>query len=68
MLVSLGGNDMLRKLSQEQTVANLGRMLDLARASGAQTVLVATRKPSLAGAVVNNLSPADSYADVARDR
>jgi len=39
VLVSLGGNDMLRKLPQEQTVTNLGRMLDLARASGAKTVL-----------------------------
>lgn len=68
VLVSLGGNDMLRKLSQEQTVANLGRMLDLARNSGAKTVLLATPKPSLAGAVFNNLSPADFYADVAKDK
>jgi len=68
VLVSLGGNDMLRKLSQEQTTANLGRMLDLVRASGAKTVLLATPKPSLAGAVFNNLAPADFYADVAKDK
>ena len=68
VLVSLGGNDMLRKLPQEQTVTNLGRMLDLARASGAKTVLLATPKPSLAGAVFNNLAPADFYADVAKDK
>ncbi|MCM2306589.1 MAG: arylesterase [Sulfuritalea sp.] len=68
VLVSLGGNDMLRKLSQEQTVANLGRMLDLARASGAKAVLLATPKPSIAGAVFNSLSPADFYADVAKDK
>lgn len=68
VLVSLGGNDMLRKLSQAQTVANLGRMLDLARASGAKTVLLATPKPSIAGAVFNSLSPADFYAEVAKDK
>ncbi|MDP1611589.1 MAG: arylesterase [Sulfuritalea sp.] len=68
VLVSLGGNDMLRKLSQAQTVANLGRMLDLARASGAKVVLLATPKPSIAGAVFNSLSPAEFYAEVAKER
>ena len=68
VLVSLGGNDMLRKMSQAQTVANLGQMLDLAKASGARTVLLATPKPSIAGAVFNSLSPADFYAEVAKDK
>jgi acyl-CoA thioesterase I len=68
VLVTLGGNDMLRKLPPAQTVANLGRILDLAKASGAKTVLLATPKPSIAGAVFNNLSPADFYADVAKDK
>jgi lysophospholipase L1-like esterase len=68
VLVSLGGNDMLRKQPQTQTVANLGRMLDMAAARGAKTVLLATPKPSIAGAVFNNLSAADFYADVAKDK
>jgi acyl-CoA hydrolase len=68
VLVSLGGNDMLRKMSQAQTVANLGRMLDLAKGSGARAVLLATPKPSIAGAVLNNLSAADFYAEVAKDK
>ena len=68
VLVSLGGNDMLRKLPQAQTVANLGRMLDLAKASGAKAVLLATPKPSIAGAVFNSLSPADFYPEVAKDK
>ena len=68
VLVTLGGNDMLRKLPQAQTVANLGRMLDLVKASGAKAVLLATPKPSIAGAVFNNLSPADFYAEVAKDK
>ena len=68
VLVTLGGNDMLRKLPQAQTVANLGRMLDLVKASGAKAVLLATPKPSIAGAVFNNLSAADFYAEVAKDK
>ncbi|MDZ4252055.1 MAG: arylesterase [Sulfuritalea sp.] len=68
VLVSLGGNDMLRKLSQAQTVANLGRMLDLVKDRGASAVLLATPKPSIAGAVFNSLSPADFYAEVAKDK
>jgi acyl-CoA thioesterase I len=68
VLVSLGGNDMLRKLSPAQTVANLGGMLDLVKARGARAVLLATPKPSIAGAVFNNLSPADFYADVAKEK
>ena len=68
VLVSLGGNDMLRKIPQAQTVANLGRMLDLARERGAKAVLLATPKPSIAGAVFNSLSPADFYPEVAKDK
>lgn len=68
VLVTLGGNDMLRKQPQAQTVANLGSMLDMVKANGARAVLLATPKPSLAGAVFNNLSAADFYAEVAKDR
>lgn len=67
VLVSLGGNDMLRRLPQEQTVANLSRMLVMVKAHGAKAVLLATPKPSLAGAVFNNLAAADFYEHVARD-
>lgn len=67
VLLTLGGNDMLRRLPQGQTVANLGRMIALARAHGAKAVLLATPKPSIAGAVFNNLSPPDFYAEVARE-
>ena len=68
VLVSLGGNDMLRKVPSAQTVANLGSMLDLVKARGAKAALLATPKPSIAGAVFNSLSAADFYADVAKDR
>ncbi len=67
VLVTLGGNDMLRRLPQGQTVANLGQMLALVKARGAKAVLLATPKPSIAGAVFNNLSAADFYRQVAKE-
>ena len=67
VLVTLGGNDMLRRLPQGQTTANLGQMLMRIKAHGARAVLLATPQPSLAGAVFNNLSAADFYRQVARD-
>jgi len=67
VLVTLGGNDMLRKLPQGQTVANLGQILTLVKASGAKAVLLATPKPSIAGAVFNNLSAADFYRTLAKE-
>ena len=67
VLVSLGGNDMLRRLPPSQTTANLGRMLALVKASGARAVLLATPKPSVAGAAFNSLSPAEFYRQVAKD-
>jgi acyl-CoA hydrolase len=68
VLVTLGGNDMLRKLPPAQTVGNIGRMLDMARAKGARVVLLATPRPSLAGAVFNSLAPADFYAEIAKEK
>jgi acyl-CoA hydrolase len=67
VLVTLGGNDMLRRLPQGETVANLGQMLMLVKARGAKAVLLATPKPSIAGAVFNNLSAADFYRQVAKE-
>lgn len=67
VLVTLGGNDMLRRLPQGQTTANLGQMLARIKAHGGRAVLLATPQPSLAGAVFNNLSAPDFYRQVARD-
>jgi acyl-CoA hydrolase len=68
VLVTLGGNDMLRRLPQEQTVANLSQILGLVKAHGAKAVLLATPRPSIAGAVFNKLSAADFYQQVAKDQ
>jgi lysophospholipase L1-like esterase len=68
VLITLGGNDMLRKQPAGQTIANLERMIDMARSKGAKVVLLATPKPSLAGAVFNSLSPPEFYAEIAKDK
>lgn len=68
VLVSLGGNDMLRKVPETETIANLERILALVRAQGAHAVLLATPRPSLAGAVFNALSAADFYRQIAESK
>ncbi len=68
VLVTLGGNDMLRKLPEEQTRGNLVRILELVRGRNAQPVLLATPRPSVAGVVFQNLSPAPFYAEIAQER
>lgn len=65
VLVTLGGNDMLRHIPQQETIANLEKILTLIKAHGAKSVLLATPKPSIAGAVFRNLSVADFYRKVA---
>lgn len=65
VLVALGGNDMLRRVPQEETISNLGKMLAMIKAHGAKPVLLATPKPSIAKAVFQSLSAADFYRSVA---
>ncbi len=65
VLVTLGGNDMLRRIPQAKTIANLGQILDLIKQRGAKPVLLATPEPSIAGAAFRNLSAADFYREVA---
>jgi lysophospholipase L1-like esterase len=68
VLVTLGGNDMLRKQPEAQTRANLARILELVRGRNAQPVLLATPRPSVAGALFQNLSPPAFYAEIAEER
>lgn len=65
VLVTLGGNDMLRHLPQPETIANLQQILTLIKARGANPVLLATPQPSVARAVFQHLSAADFYRKVA---
>ncbi len=68
VLVALGGNDMLRRLPQEETVANLERIIALIQARGAKAVLLATPNPSVMGAVFHTLSAPDFYRTIARQQ
>ena len=66
VFVSLGGNDMLRRVPQAETIANLNRILDMIQARGAKAVLLATPKPSITGAIFNSLSAAEFYRPIAK--
>ncbi len=65
VLVTLGGNDMLRRLPVQVLEENLARLVVKSKAEGAQVVMVATPQPSLAGAVLRNLSAPEFYGRVA---
>lgn len=65
VLLTLGGNDMLRRLPPQQIEENLVRMIVRCKAVGAQVVVVATPLPSLTGAVLRNLSAPEFYRQVA---
>ncbi|MDD2701643.1 MAG: arylesterase [Sideroxydans sp.] len=65
VLLTLGGNDMLRHLPLDETEANLTRAIVKCKLEGASVVLLATPQPSLAGAVLRNLSAPDFYRRVA---
>ena len=56
-----GGNDFLQKLDEAQAADNIRAMVRLARARGAQVVLIAVPKPGLLP------SPADFYSAVAKE-
>lgn len=47
VVICHGGNDVLRRLNQSQTEANLRAMIELVRQTGAQVILVAVPKISL---------------------
>jgi len=65
VLVTLGGNDMLRHIPEQQTIANLEQILTLIKAHGAKPVLLATPNPSPVRAVFQNLSAPDFYRKLA---
>jgi acyl-CoA thioesterase-1 len=56
-----GGNDLLRKLDEAQAANNLRAMVRLAKAQGAQVVLIGVPKPGLLP------SPAGFYEDIAKE-
>jgi len=67
VILELGGNDGLRALPIAQMRANLGRMADLIKASGAQVLLLGMRIPPNYGADYTEQFRL-SYTELARDR
>lgn len=66
VFITLGGNDMLRHVAVQETITNLEKMIALVRVHGAKPILLGIPKPSLAGAVFQNLSAAEFYRDIAQ--
>jgi acyl-CoA thioesterase-1 len=56
VIVSIGGNDFLRRLPESETRDNVRRICEMARAGGAQVLLVGVPQPSAAAAFTGSLS------------
>lgn len=65
VLVSIGGNDFLRRLPEAQTRANVRRICELVLAAGAQVLLIAVPRPTLAAAFTGSLADHALYAQIA---
>lgn len=61
VIVCLGGNDMLRKIDDAETIANLRAIVRKVKDSGAQAVLVGVPRPALLTAAPR------FYEEIARD-
>lgn len=65
VLVSIGGNDFLRRAGLESVRANVRRICEAATAAGAQVMLIAVPEPSLGAAAIGSLSDHPLYAELA---
>jgi lysophospholipase L1-like esterase len=68
LLLEIGGNDMLRGVPENRIRANLEQMITAGQAKGARVVLMAVPKPSLMGAALSALKPAEFYRAVAESQ
>jgi acyl-CoA thioesterase-1 len=68
VLVSIGGNDLLRRLSDADVRANVERIVAAVRAAGAQPVLVGVPRPTLLGAASGSLADHPLYAEIAEQQ
>ena len=67
VLVSIGGNDFLRRVSEASTRANIRAICQQCLAAGAQVLLIGVPQPSLVAAVARSLSDHPMYAELAKD-
>lgn len=65
VLVGIGGNDFLRRMSEKDTLANIRRICEQALAAGAQVMLIAVPAPSAAAVIAGSLSDHPLYQEIA---
>lgn len=65
VLLGLGGNDFLRRLPEGETRTRLRQAVELSRAAGAQVLLIAVPRPTLAAAFTGSLSDHPIYGELA---
>lgn len=66
ILIGIGGNDMLRGVSQQTTRANLAALIRLARAHTQYVAVIATPAPDPLRAAISSLSDAPFYEEIAK--
>lgn len=67
VIVSIGGNDLLRRQDENALRDNLRRTLAAVREAGAQALLVAVPRPTLAARVTGSLDDHPLYAEIATE-
>lgn len=65
VLLSIGGNDFLRQVPEAETRRHIAAMLDEIRAAGAQAVLIAVPRPTVAAALLRALDDHPLYEALA---
>lgn len=65
VLIGIGGNDFLRRLDEGAARANIVRIVDLVKAAGAQAVLIAVPRPTLAARFTGSLTDHPMYGEIA---
>lgn len=65
VLLSIGGNDLLRRLDEEALRRNIRASAEAARAAGAQVLLVAVPRPTLAAKFTGSLDDHPLYGELA---
>jgi acyl-CoA thioesterase I len=66
VIVSIGGNDFLRRIPEGETRANIRQICEIAQASGAQVLLVAVPGFSATAAITGSLSDHAMYGEIAQ--
>ncbi len=67
VLLGIGGNDLLRRLPEAETRANLRQAVERIRAAPAQVLLIAVPRPTLSAAFTGSLSDHPLYGEIAEE-